>query len=129
MKKNEKLKKISLLLLLTGLVLLYGCKPKWQLALENTSKRLLHGNNPNDWTLSQEFEDKFSISYTVQKIDYDTLKILDLIISKKEGDVFINRYVKSFRCNDRDTCNLEMNSQDTLFFYKQNGKKKIFEVA
>ncbi len=115
--------------LFIGAMLVGGCQARWHLALENTSKELLHGNNVNDWVLWQRIKDEYSTSYTISKTDNDTLKILDLIVGNQREDIFINRYVKSFRCNERDTCHLEMNAQDTIFFYRQNGRVKIFEVG
>jgi hypothetical protein len=123
------MKKASVFLVLTVSVILINCKSGWRTTLEKIDKRLLYNNNTNGWELTQEINEEWSTSYRISKNDNDTLKILEYSIGNKGEEVYLLQYLKAFRCNQLDTCYLEMNSQDTLFFYRQNGKVKIFEVG
>ena len=125
MKSNQFVK----ILLFCFTSLLFGCQAKWQKALKKVEKSKIYNNDYKKWELVQEFRNEFHTYYTLRKNDGDTLKILFLAEENNIGLVYVNGYRKKFKCKI-DTCNLEMTSQDTLFFYKQNtfGEKK-FEVG
>ncbi|MCZ8215967.1 MAG: hypothetical protein O9262_06985 [Cyclobacteriaceae bacterium] len=109
---------------------LFSCKEKWQKALEKVDQRLLYGNDIQGWKLVQEINNEWEVNYTVEKMDNDTLKTIFFLEGVKDGSMIVNRYQKQYRCNDTDTCYLDMTSQDTLYFYRQNfNGEKIFEVG
>ncbi len=129
--KKEMMTGLAKFLIIACALCLFSCKQKWQIALEKVDRSLLYTNNPSGWELVQEIEQEWDINYTIKKIDNDTLKVLFFAIGNKEKDdkIFINGYAKTFRCNQTDTCYLKMTSQDTLFYYRQHSKEKIFEVG
>lgn len=109
---------------------LLSCKEKWHSTLEKVDQSLLYHNNYQEWELVQVIKNKWDTYYTIQKVDNDTLKIIFFLEGVKDGSIEVNVYKKQYRCNDMDTCFLEMHSQDTLFFYHRSGNgEKRFEVG
>jgi hypothetical protein len=108
---------------------LFGCEEKWKRILGRIDQSLLYHNNYDGWKLVREDNSsKWDTKFTIEKNDNDTLKIL-FFLEAKDGSVMLNEYKKQFPCNVTDTCYLEMNSQDTLFFYGQRNGLKTFEVG
>jgi len=117
------------IILIACIGFLFGCQEKCQNALAKIDKSLLYHNDYQGWKLVREIKNEWDTDYIIEKIDNDTLKTLLFLEPKKEGSIVPYEYKKRFPCNGMDTCYLEMTSQDTLFFYREHNKKKIFEVG
>lgn len=113
------------LLVVLSVMLTLSCQQDWKSTLERFDKNQLYGNDHEGWVLFQELENEYDYEYTLQKIDKDTLKVLFLLQSKN-GNHYVNGYKKTFNCGSIDTCHLEMQQRDTLFYYKTRQGQKIF---
>jgi hypothetical protein len=121
--------KVNKLILFFICVTCFQCqKRNWNDALEKADRRLLYGNDTYGWELVREEHRAWDSEYSIKKIEGDTIKILFFLERNKDKSISIHLYKKRYPCG-LDTCYLEMNAQDTVFLYRKNRKKKIFEVG
>ena len=102
-----------------------SCKHTWKDAIKNVDPKIIYNNSPDGWNEIQVFQvGQGNSLVTVQKIHRDTTKYLFLTLHD-DGRMLTNRYSRKFPC-DGDTCMLEVNEIDTLYFYKHSGGEKTF---
>lgn len=99
--------------------LLNSCKDRWLSAFEKINDPNLRNVPVDNWIFVQEMKDRYGDFYTVKALFQDTSYVLFFYESIFDGSVNIQRIRKRFSC-EYDTCHLEMDSKDTLYFYKEN---------
>lgn len=98
-----------------------SCNEKPKNYLEKLSTNIVTIGNPDEWKVIQELPHGQVI---LEKIDYETLKTLNISIVKEE--VYIVRYDKIFPCFKTDTCFVSFDEKDTLFYYSSRGANNFF---
>jgi hypothetical protein len=106
-----------------------SCMEPWRAAIEKVSLSPVFHIDAQGWELVQAQDARdYEKTYTLRKIDSDTTKIV-LISEWYDDSVALIQYKKSFPCHTMDTCFLQMDSRDTLFYYRTHNGKLVFEVG
>jgi hypothetical protein len=101
------------------LSLYLSCTDNWRKALEKVDNPYLKKVPLKNWTLSQEDKLGYEDYYSVVNIYNDTTFIMYFAESKSDGLISVYGLRKRFKC-DYDTCNLYLDSKDTVYYYREN---------
>jgi len=100
-----------------------SCENKLDGYLKRLDKKSFFNNDPSGWKIFQYIESMDQ--YMIFKYDGDTLKYLRFIPDENNTPL-ISQYEMKFPCGSLDTCFLRMQSNDTLFYYKENKDRREF---
>ncbi|GEM_PF-5498021 len=106
------------------ILLFSSCSERWKgdvrkLKLEDINEGY------NDWELVDYHKKPYGNEGTITKIDGDTIKSLDFIISGSRSEIY--EFRKKFPCGEADTCVLYIDPpNDTIYSYKRSNGQNYF---
>lgn len=106
------------------IILFSSCSEQWKADVRKLKLEDINEGH-NDWELVDYHKKPYGNEGTITKIDGDTIKSLDFIISGSRSEIY--EFRKKFPCGDADTCVLYIDPpNDTIYYYKRSNGHNYF---